>query len=573
MKRQWSIDFETNNYEDDCRVWGFGCCNIYNVDEIYYGDTIEEAMLLMAELGGVFYFHNLKFDGNFIVSYLMQQGYQFKRAKKVNPGEFMAIISDMNQWYSMKIGFDETVEIRDSLKVLPMKVKEVAKAFHLEEGKGEIDYNLYRPVGYKMSEEEKDYIRRDVQIIAKALFILFSQGMRKLTQASNAFSDYKKMMGKKLFDVYFPKLEYDADIRRGYRGGFVYANPKYVGKDIGKGIVLDVNSLYPYVLAYMMLPYGEGKLFHEQYQYDAEYPLYVQCITFTAMLKEGYVPTIQLKNSGRYAPAQYLEQIDEPEELWVTHLDLELMQKHYDVVIHEWKGGWKFRQSNKLFYDYVMKWTKEKTEATLEKNGGRRTIAKLMQNALYGRFGLNPCVRSKYPVLEDGKVIYKATEKEYREPVYIPVAVYTTSWARYLTICAAQQNYARFLYADTDSLHLLGKKLPETLEVDNVKLGAWKLELEFEKARYLRSKSYLELEYVSEEEMEARIEKETPAHLFVPEGRGFLYKKITCAGLPEQCFSQVTWDNFHVGVEYTGKLQQRVVDGGVVLKETTFKII
>lgn len=119
----------------------------------------------------------------------------------------------------------------------------------------------------------------------------------------------------------------------------------------------------------------------------------------------------------------------------------------------------------------------------------------------------------------------------------------------------------------------MGKTLPETLEVDNVKLGAWKLELEFEKARYLRSKSYLELEYVTEEEMEARIEKEIPAHLFVPEGRGFLYKKITCAGLPEQCFSQVTWDNFHVGVEYIGKLQQRVVDGGVVLKETTFKII
>ena len=157
--------------------------------------------------------------------------------------------------------------------------------------------------------------------------------------------------------------------------------------------------------------------------------------------------------------------------------------------------------------------------------------------------------------------------------MYIPVAVYTTSWARYITICAAQQNYDRFLYADTDSLHLLGKNLPETLEVDNVKLGAWKLELEFNKARYLRSKCYLELVYVTEEEREVLIEKETPAHLFLPEGRGFLYKKITCAGLPEHCFSQVTWDNFHEGVKYTGKLQQRVVAGGVVLKETTFKII
>lgn len=573
MKAYWVMDFETNNNEEDCRVWAFACCSVNNPEEIYYGDTIEEALLLMSQLGGIFYFHNLKFDGNFIVAYLMLNGYKWVKYRNVERFEFTTLISDMNQWYTMRIGFDDVVEIRDSYKILPMKVKEIAKAFHLEEGKGEMDYNLDRPIGYTMTEEEKDYVRRDVQIVAKAIFVLYQQGMRKITQASNAFYDYKQIIGKKAFDAYFPVLEYDADIRQAYRGGYVYANKRYVGKDIRKGLVFDVNSLYPYVLAYMMLPYGEGKLFHGQYEYDVEYPLYVQCITFTAVLKEGFLPMIQLKNSGRYAPAQYLEEIDEPQELYVTHLDLELMKRHYDIKIHEWKGGWKFRQSNQMFNEYVMKWTKEKTEATLEKNGGRRTIAKLMQNALYGRFGLNPVVRSKYPVLMNDEVVYKTSEKEYRKPVYIPVAVYTTSWARHITICAAQQNYDRFLYADTDSLHLMGNEPPKMLEVDNVKLGAWKLEMKFEYGRYLRSKSYMELEFVTEEEMEQRIAKETPAHLFIPYGRGFLFKKITCAGLPEQCFSQVTWENFHEGVEYSGKLQQRVVKGGVVLKETTFKII
>lgn len=34
----------------------------------------------------------------------------------------------------------------------------------------------------------------------------------------------------------------------GYRGGFTYCNPKYKEKIVGKGVVLDVNSLYPSIL-------------------------------------------------------------------------------------------------------------------------------------------------------------------------------------------------------------------------------------------------------------------------------------------------------------------------------------
>jgi hypothetical protein len=47
---------------------------------------------------------------------------------------------------------------------------------------------------------------------------------------------------------------------------------------------------------------------------------------------------------------------------------------------------------------------------------------------------------------------------------------------------------------------------------------------------------------------------------------------VTVAGLPEQCYPYVNWDNFHEGVIYEGKLQQKHVKGGIVLKETTFEI-
>jgi hypothetical protein len=71
--------------------------------------------------------------------------------------------------------------------------------------------------------------------------------------------------------------------------------------------------------------------------------------------------------------------------------------------------------------------------------------------------------------------------------------------------------------------------------------------------RYLRAKSYIEFG----REPGADTDEEL---------------KITVAGLPERCYQYVTWENFHPGVKYMGKLQQKNVPGGIVLDETDFTI-
>ena len=55
-----------------------------------------------------------------------------------------------------------------------------------------------------LTEDEVDYLRRDVQIPAKALKLLFNQGLQEITQGSNALHDYKKILGDKLFNYRFP---------------------------------------------------------------------------------------------------------------------------------------------------------------------------------------------------------------------------------------------------------------------------------------------------------------------------------------------------------------------------------
>lgn len=85
--------------------------------------------------------------------------------------------------------------------------------------------------------------------MAKALKILFNEKLTRMTRASNALADYKEIITKQKFEHYFPKLDYeiDKDIRQSYKGGFTYLNPIYKEKDVGEGVVLDVNSLYPSV--------------------------------------------------------------------------------------------------------------------------------------------------------------------------------------------------------------------------------------------------------------------------------------------------------------------------------------
>ena len=376
------------------------------------------------------------------------------------------------------------------------------------------------------------------------------------------------MVGKKVFEKTFPKVIYDSDIRQAYRGGFTYLNPKFAEKDINEGIVLDVNSLYPSVMYDCMLPYSEGKFFEGKYESDSAYPLYIQMFRCYFELKENKIPTVQLKHTLSFVPNEYLTSSNgEYVTMCMTNVDLELFLNHYEVYDIEYLSGWKFHGYCDFFKGYIDMWNTVKVEATKTGNKGLRTIAKLMLNNLYGKFALNPTVRSKIPYLgKDDVVHYAVGEKETRDGVYIPVGVFVTSWARYKTITSAQSVYDRFIYADTDSLHLVGKEPPQNLEISDTKLGAWKLESEFVRARFLRQKSYIEDTIQSESSIEKFL-AENPELINHVNRETSSILKITSAGMPTSCYQYVTWDNFKSGNSFAGKLKINHVNGGIVFTE------
>ena len=519
-----------------------------------------------------FYFHNLKFDGEFIIHYLLTHGFVHVNEKKLGVNQFSTIISDLNVFYCIKVKFKEEVIISffDSLKLLNFSVEEVAKAFNLTIKKLEIDYKAKREKGHKITDEEKEYLKHDVMIMSLALEKMFEMKITRMTIASNAMNFFKDTISKKRFEEWFKPPLYDKDLRQAYKGGFTYLNEIYRGKEVKEGIVLDVNSLYPSVMYYSPMPYGEGIYFDGKYVPDKLYNLYIQNITCQFRIKKDMIPTIQIKNNLSFVPTEYLSSSNgESINLTLTNVDLKLFLEHYDIYDVSYNWGWKYKSSTKIFKRYIDYWNELKVKATKEGNKPLRTIAKLMLNSLYGKFAASPEGRSKIPYLDNNIVKYKLSELEERTAYYLPISIFITSWARDKTIRSAQAVYHRFIYADTDSLHLEGTDIPENLLISDAELGKWKIESTFKRGKYLRQKCYIEDAVTPVDEIE-KFKKENPECLHLVSKDSII--NIVCAGMPKGCYKNVTWENFDYGSVFDGKLGVKHTDGGIVLVDTTFTI-
>ena len=474
---KFTADFETNVDENDCRVWAYALCEIDEPSNFIYGNNIDDFIKWCADKkeNNILYFHNLKFDGEYIFSYLLLNGYEcIKDKKQRHDKSFTCLISDTGQFYSIEIYFDcknpkhiNKVTIYDSLKILNFSVEQIAKDFNLQNEEGDnvrkltLDYNVKRKVGHELTEEEVNYIRGDVEVMARALKIMFNQDLTKMTIGSDALYHYKQI--NKNFNKYFPVLPYviDKDIRKSYKGGFTYLNDYYKEKEVGKGIVLDVNSLYPSVMYYEKLPFGEPLFFEGKYEQDLLYPLYVQTISCIFSIKYGKIPTIQIKNNLSFLPNEYVKSSNgDIVTLTLTNVDLNLFFEHYNVGELTYHSGWKFKAIKGLFNTYIDYWSNQKIQSKKNNNSAMYRISKLMLNSLYGKFGLNPDVRGKYPYLdENGVVKYGLYPLETRDPIYIPIASFITSYARNKTIRTSQgikdytiDKYGKdyYIYSDTD---------------------------------------------------------------------------------------------------------------------------
>ena len=234
--KKYTADFETATWLDnETYVWAWAICEIGNPINIKIGNDIDDFIKYCLSTGNsTFYFHNLKFDGEFLIYWAFTHGFtHIENSKDAEDKTFTTLISDMGQFYTITLYFEKTkkkckkITFIDSLKIIPFSVKDIAKSFNLPISKLEINYNEVRKKGHILTKEEQEYITNDVKIVALALDYFFKQKLTKMTIGSNALGDFKEIIKKSKFEHYFPKLDYeiDKDLRKAYRRGIYIFKP------------------------------------------------------------------------------------------------------------------------------------------------------------------------------------------------------------------------------------------------------------------------------------------------------------------------------------------------------------
>ena len=614
MKKQTKIyvgDFETTVFkgQTSTEVWASACVEIgtedvkvfHSIDEQFkYFESLDENIIC--------YYHNLKFDGEFWISYLLNvaqytQAYEqddendintihWMKPKDMPSRSFQYSISFMGMWYKIAIKTrNKIIEFRDSYKLLPFKLKKIGKSFKTKHQKLDMEYEGLRYAGCEITPEEEEYIKNDVLVIKEALEIMFNDGHNKLTIGSCCLSEYKSIIGVKKYKEYFPNIyEIELDeklygspnageyIRKSYRGGWCYLVKGKENKIYHNGTTADVNSLYPSVMhsqSGSAYPIGEPTFWKGNYipeeakQFGKFYFVRIRTMFH---IKEGMLPFIQIKGNLRYKATEMLETSDiynketgeycqwrktfdgdivpADVELTMTMMDWELFQKHYYLMNTEILDGCYFESRTGLFDEYIDKYKKIK----MESKGALREEAKLFLNNLYGKMASNTDSSFKVAkVLEDGTIGYFTVVQSDKLPGYIPVGSAITSYARNFTIKAAQTNYhginnPGFIYADTDSIHcdLLPDELKGVVE-DPVDFCCWKFESCWDEALFVRQKTYIE-HITHENRMPLTEMKDENGNSLSP------YYNVKCAGMPDRSknlFLKAMGENVKKETKYT----------------------
>lgn len=601
----------------------------HNIDDMFeYFFAMKKNLIL--------YFHNLAFDGSFIINWLGKmkwtQAYNedvgFFKDKNMPSKTYKYIISDQGRWYSitLKIG-KHTIEIRDSWKIIPFSVKSIGKSFGTKHHKLDMEYKGFRYAGCDITAEELDYIKNDVLVVKEALEIMFQDGHTKLTIGSCCLSEFKATYNKYEYKKLFPDLrEYELNptehhydnawtwINTSYQGAWCYVAKGKECKVYNNGLTADVNSLYPSVMhSSSGNKYPIGKPMFWTGNYIPDKAKEKDCYYFIRVktrfqIKPGYLPFIHIRRSPLYKAKECLEtsnirvsnelyataykdkdgnRVEAIPELILTMTDWELIQEHYYLQDTEILDGCYFRAEVGLFDRYINYYAEIKKTS----KGAKRTEAKLFLNNLYGKLAMN--MNNSYKIAEptENGLSFKTIHSETKTPGYIPCGSAVTSYARKFTITAAQKNYhgvnkPGFIYADTDSIHCNLK--PEDLidvPVHPTEFNHWKLESYWDEAYFTRAKTYIE--HVTHDDGEL-LEKP--------------FYNIKCAGMPansKSYFEKVlekenvdhedlpqeikeyinnmiakntTIKDFTVGLEVPGKLLPKQIKGGVILVETTFKM-
>ena len=327
--------------------------------------------------------HNIGFDLRVIglFHYLHDLGYSSK-PPIINERAFIWDASDGKH----------KITVLDTANFAVHSVKQLGKSLAYE--KMEVDFTTVS------DDDLLTYCIRDTEIVEKFVcqYIQFiynnDLGNFKSTLASQALLSWRHRFMMKQVILHSNKVAIEAE-REAYHGGRVECF--HIGKLPKQTYYnLDINSMYPFVMSTMQLPYRLENISNDGRTKTLEY-----------WSKKRYcIAKVTVKTDTPCYPVFANKRLLFPIGQFVTTLQNQEIQyalSHGDIIDIEKVYIY---NSDVLFYDYVNFFYSVKVSSKLNNNPSWEFIAKILLNALYGKFG-QTYVSRKITDIEDSNAIWR----------------------------------------------------------------------------------------------------------------------------------------------------------------------
>lgn len=379
---------------------------------------------------------------------------------------------------------DKKITFYDSSALLPFSLKRITENFGVAHGKKEIDYSKIT----KVTPQLLEYLEYDCRGLYESLEKFFGWPLikscgRSFSLASQSLRVLRSYI-KRPIAALSPAV--DAEIRRGYFGGRVEIfRLVHAGNEKQTLKCYDVNSLYPTVM--------RANDFPNAFRYETDSfenkPGFWECVVTAPY---SHIPALGIVHKKKYIfpTGKYRALLSTPEVDYVRSLG-------YSVSIER---GFVFSNGGNIFREFVDSLYEIRENS--RRDSVDNTIAKLLLNSCYGRFGLNS--KKEQLVFDNGdsglkfpggeEIILKVAGKDYRlmsKGVTIEtfsnvaIAGYVTALARIhmhrILVSCGEDAY----YTDTDSIFTT-RTLPT-----GEGLGQLKLEYECDSACFVLPKTYI----------------------------------------------------------------------------------
>lgn len=430
---------------------------------------------------------------------------------------------------------DSPVVFRDLYPLVNCSLDQAAQDFELttqklDLGIAEADKDRYFKTVNPDDPDLQQYLRQDVLATWELLHVLvglsgleLDKFMRCPTLASLAMRMFRESCpaSMKLIRESYLDKEEEAFIREAYHGGRVEIFRHLL---MDGGYHYDINSLYPHVMEINPFPTGDAKMWKKETSVEKRTEIFHNTRKHKSWFSSHYFIHAKVMIPHQHVcplPLREERGLIFPKNIFTGYFcspEMEYALNHCGVEVLEVYGLISFTGEAPLFTQFIQQQKTIKTTSV----GAKRNFAKLIQNSLYGKFGMNrkrevyelhtsereqalrekgirPAITNTY---YDQQVMSHIKEVfvDYIKPHY---AALITSYARVELLKKLRALPPEHLYyCDTDSV-VSGIAFPEA-EVHPKEYGKWKLEREVMQGIYVLPKLYAEIDRLGEHTLKSK---------------------------------------------------------------------